>query len=817
MHRGRNYLGVLLGVAGFAATAMAATMAQIDNPAAPGGMTAATGQAFIDGNCIACHSNTAHVAGLTLEKAALSPIGPNAATWEKVVAKLQAGEMPPPNVKTRPDPHQTAALVSWLIGSLDKFAATNPDAGRPVVRRLTRAEYSNAVRDLLAIDVKPGDELPPDVVAFSFNNNGDALSLSPLLLDKYLRVARQVVRLATGDPALPKTLYSYPKPDKAHDWYVFQPPDTQRIWRDGVPFGANGGFSFTYYFPADADYDIRVYLGSTVIPDSQNAIGHRTFTLRTHVTAGSHMVAAMIAQEHALPEGPIPQYDGSAGALGGPIDPLVTTGMLPLLDVRLDGKRIQRFEVKPTSMVDLETPIGTNPGMPAVRTVEIEGPHNAKGVPRTPSRARIFVCHPASSRDETPCAERILSTVLRRAFRHDVSAADVKPFLTIYRKARERHDFEEGIRGALTAVLVSPRFLYRIEDDPQTVAVGRNYPIGDFELASRLSFFLWSSIPDEHLMAAARAGKLRNPKILNQEVVRMLADPKAAALVDNFGMQFLGLQDLDEFMPDKAVYPTFKVTLRDEFQEETKLFLRNIFMENRSIVDLVNANYSYLNEDLAQHYGVSGVFGDEFRRVTFKPDQPRGGVLTQGSVLLVTSHEDVTSPVFRGKWVLTNLLNQPPPNPPPNVPPIVATDPGGKPLTGREQLELHRKSPVCASCHTRMDPFGLSLENFDVTGAWRVKDEGGAVNAAVAMPDGSEWTGVSGLKDRLSGRPEQLANAFAGRLLVYALGRRLEAADQPTVRDIVRKAAAHGYRFDDIVTGVVDSVQFRMRRKAGET
>ena len=816
MRRVRRVLGVAgLAAAGFGAFAVLTTAADSTEPPETTAMAAvrANPQAFFDSYCGTCHSERMHTAGLVLEKAALSPIGPNAEVWEKVIAKLHAGEMPPSTTKKQPTPEEVKAMVAYLTSSMDTFAASNVRPGRPVVRRLTRVEYSNAVRDLLAIDLDPGDSLPPDVVAYSFNNNGDALSLSPLLLDKYLRVSRQVVRLATSDPSLPKALYRYPQPDRLNDWYQNQPPDKQSVWRSGVPFGANGGYSFRYYFPASGDYDIRVFLGSTVIPNSNSAIGHRTFSYRVSVPAGSHEVAAMVASEHTLPEGPIQQYDGKAGALGGPIDPLVTSGKLPLLDLRLDGKRLQRFEVKPTSLIDLETPNGTNPGMPAIRLVEVEGPYNPSGPAQTPSRKRIFVCQPASAKDEAPCARKILTTVARRAYRRDVADSDVKPLMAVYDKARVKGDFEAGIREALQAVLVSPQFLYRVEKDPPKAKAGQVYKVNDFDLASRLSFFLWSSIPDDQLLDAARAGKLRNADVMNREIARMLADRKADALVENFGMQYLGLHDLETMRPSKARYPKFNVTLRNEMMDESRLFMRSIIRENRSVTDLVNANYSYLNADLAKYYGVQGVYGDQFRRVTFPAGERRGGVLTQGSVLMVTSHEDITSPVLRGKWVLTNLLNQPPPSPPPNIPAIVATDPAGRPLTGREQLEQHRKSPVCASCHTRMDPFGLSMENFDVTGAWRVNDEGGKVNPVVNLPDGSGWDGVDGLKKRLASNPQDLATAFTGRLMVYALGRRLEGADQATLREIVRKAAPGGYRFNDLLNGVVESPQFKMRRK----
>ena len=798
--------------AGACSLAVAAAMAAASDKPVPSQFDAVHAQSFLDSNCTACHSDKLKTSGLTLEKTALSPVGPNAAVWEGVVAKLQAGEMPPPNVKKRPDPHETGELVSWLVGSLDKYAAANPNPGRPVVRRMTRAEFSNSVRDLLNIDVHPGDDLPPDTVAYTFNNNGNALSLSPLLLEKYLGVARRVARLATNDPSLLKTTYSYPLNDHAHEWWMTMPPDKQSTWMDGVPFGATSGQAFSYYFPAEGDYTFRAYLNTTQLPsDTPEVANHRRFEYRTHVKAGLHQVAVVIAAEHGLPEGPTSPSNGSAGQLPGPVDTIGSLKINPLLDIRLDGKRIQRFEVLPYVLTDLRAENAATPGVPSIRQVQVEGPFNAVGTSSSPSRDKIFLCHPKTPAEENPCAQRIIGTLLRQAFRREITPADMKPFMALYQKARG-DGFDEGIRETLQAILISPNFIFRVEQDPAGAAPDKNYRLNGYEMATRLSFLLWSSIPDDRLLADAKAGRLNTPEGVRREVVRMLADSKAAALVDNFGMQYVGLADMDDFFPEKNAYPDVQLTLRAEFKEETRRFLKDIIQGNNSIVGLVNANYSYLNADLARNYGIDGVVGDQFRKVVFKPGTPRAGVLTQGSVLMTTSHEDITSPVYRGKWILTNLLNQPPPNPPPGVPPIEARDPSGHALTGREQLEMHRKSPICASCHTRMDPFGFSLENFDVMGRWRTKDEGGAINTAVTLPDGSGWTGVDGLKQRLAGHPEQLANAFAGRLMVYALGRRLEASDQPALRAIVQASAARGYRFNDILMGVINSVQFQMRR-----
>ena len=795
---------------GFAAIAAGAVSVGLSGPArsaqaAPAAGSAQEWQGYLDANCVACHSERVKAGDLVLEKAALAPVADKADLWERVIRKVSSGEMPPPSVPRRPDAHQSAAFVAWLTRTLDEHAAAHPDAGRPTLRRLTRVEYSNAVRDLLAVDIDPGAQLPPDAVANGFNNSGDALSLSPLLLERYMQIARQVTRLAVGDMTLPRTVHT------------LTPPERQDYWRAGLPFGARGLPATEHYFPADGDYVIRVFTdlysglrnSGGRLPETE---GVRFFQQRVKVTAGAHRVSVTVPEEGAAAQGPIADIPGWAGGLGGPLDPLRSATPKPTLDIRLDGRRVGRFQVSPPSPVELGTPISVTPGAPWIRRVEIDGPYDPAGPGQTESRRRLFVCTPKAAREEEACARRILTPVTRRAFRREVAARDVEPFMAIYRKARERVDFEGAIQQALQGVLVSPAFLLRIEQDPRGAAPGRNHALEGHELATRLSFFLWSSIPDDRLLDAARSGRLTRPAVLEAETRRMLADPRAAALVDNFGMQFLGLQDLARTAPDKRLYPNFSATLAEDMGQEARLFLRSVLLGNRGVVDLVAADYSYLNERLARHYGVPGVVGPQFRRVGFGADSPRGGVLGMGAVLLVTSHQTTTSPVMRGKWVLANLLNQPPAPPPPGVPALVAATPSGRPLTGREQMEQHRTNPVCSSCHARMDPFGFALENFGVVGDWRTADDWGAVNAAVTMPDGSSFAGPVGLKRRLASHPDDFARAMTERLMTDAPGRRLTGADAPTVRAIVAEAQPGGYRFQDLVVELVKSTQFRMRR-----
>jgi hypothetical protein len=625
-----------------------------------------------------------------------------------------------------------------------------------------------------------------------------------LLMEKYLQAARRVTRLALGDATLPRANYS------------FQPPERQDLWREGLPFGARGLPDTEHYFPQSGEYNIRVFTdlyGFGRLPDTE---GQRFFQKRVFVEAGSHHVSAMVPEESAFPQGPIPDIPGWAGGIGGPLDPLRVATRPPLLDLRLDGKRIARFEIKPPTISELGTPVSVTPGSPWIRRLEIDGPYNPAGAGRTASRERILTCAPKAAREEAACAQRILTGIARRAFRREVSARDVAPFMAIYGDARPGSNFEGALQQALSAVLVAPDFLLRVERDPTRAKPGQNYALNDYELATRLSFFLWSSIPDERLLDLAKAGRLRNDQVLERETRRMLADPRATALVDNFGMQFLGLQDIRAFMPDKTIYPDFNTTLRDDMEQEAKLLLREVLLNNRSVTDLLGANYSFLNQRLAEHYGVPGVSGSRFRRVTFGPNDPRGGVLGLGAVLLTSSHPYATSPVLRGKWVLASLLNQPPSPPPPGVPALEPTAPSGRILTGREQMEQHRTNPVCSSCHARMDPFGFALENFDVTGRWRDKDEGGPVNPEVALPDGSAFSGPAGLRQRLVSRREDFAQAMTERLMVYALGRGLAGGDGPTVRKIVTEMNSDEYRFDNLVIQLVKSTQFRMRKKEAD-
>jgi hypothetical protein len=752
-------------------------------------------QALLDRYCVPCHNQKSKTAGLVLENSDSEHPASRPEFWEKVISKLAAGEMPPAGLP-RPDATSQKAFTASLIKDLDAAAEKTLYAGRPVISRLNRLEYANAIRDLLNIELPVADELPPDGVAAGFDNIGDALSMSPLLLEQYLKVARKVSEVAVG--------VSDPSPVTE----IFPAPEEQSNWLGaGMPFGTRGGVRVQYYFPLDGEYSLRAFIGRDSLPHAE---GVRFFQTRVAIKAGSHVVIATFPDEFADREGPVPNVSGKGGAaLGGPLD---TRGSAihPTIEFRVDARRVKLFEIGGISVG--EAAFAGQPGPPTLDRVEISGPYNAKGASETPSQRRIFVCRPKGKDDETACASRIISTITRRAFRRDVTAADLSPFLAAYTTARLKNGFEFSIAAALRDILLAPDFLFRLEFDPPGAAPGSAQKVSDWELASRLSFFLWSSIPDDELLDTARSGRLRNPQVLRREVGRMLADPRASTLADNFAAQWLGLRALAEIKPDPKVYPEFDSGLANDFEQETRLFVRSIIRDNRSVLDLIGADYSYLNERLAQVYGVPGVVGPGFRRISLAEKPERGGLLGQGSILLLTSHTTKTSPILRGKWILDNLLNSPPPPPPPGVPPLDESPANGQKLTTRQQVERHRNNAVCASCHSRMDPFGFALENFDVIGKWRLRDEGGEIDPSGKLPNGETFAGPQGLKQSLLNHPERFVDATTARLLTYALGRELTLRDQPAIRRITQDIAAGGYRFDDLIAAIVNSVPFQMRQ-----
>jgi Protein of unknown function (DUF1592)/Protein of unknown function (DUF1588)/Protein of unknown function (DUF1585)/Protein of unknown function (DUF1587)/Protein of unknown function (DUF1595) len=750
---------------------------------------------LINRYCVSCHNERLKTGGLALDTIDVDHVSDNVATWEKVLRKVQARAMPPAAPgRSRPDEANYDAFASYLETSLDRIAATAPDPGRTdTFHRLNRTEYQNAVRDLLALDIDASSMLPADDASHGFDNVNVG-GLSPTLLDRYLSAAQKVSRLAIGSPV---------RSPGAHT--VVLPADlTQDDHFDGLPYGTRGGATFRYTFPADGDYGFQIRLTRDRNENFEGLAQPHDVELAID---GERIQVFSIAARQPRPEN---SAEGEA-----PLD----AGMVVKVPVKAGPHVVAAAFIKKPSALSEATrqPFkadynGRN--LAAIFSVSVAGPYNPTGPGDTPSRRRLFQCRPAKPAEEGACAKTILTTLARRAYRRAPTSEDVQELLTFYKEGRaDGSGFETGIEMALRAVLASPEFLFRIERDPASIASNTVYRIGDVELASRLSFFLWSSIPDDALLDLAIREKLNDPAILEQQVRRMLADRRSEMLVLNFAEQWLYLRNLRAANPDPRLFPDFDDNLRQAFRRETELFFESIKNDDRSVLDLLRANYTFVNERLAKHYGIPYVYGSHFRRVALPVDGPRGGLLGQASVLTVTSYANRTSPVQRGKWVLENLIGMPPPPPPPNVPPLKDAGAAGKVLSMRERMAEHRSNPACASCHRLMDPIGLSTENFDAVGRWRVKSESGEpVEATGGLPDGSTFDGIVGLRRALLNRPEVFVTTLIEKLLTYGLGRGIAYYDAPAVRAITREARASDYRFSSIVLGIVNSTPFRMRR-----
>jgi mono/diheme cytochrome c family protein len=768
---------------------------------APGRSTPVIDRALVDKYCVSCHNARLKTGDLALDAVDMADIPARAEVWEKVVRKLRSHMMPPAGAM-QPDAPAVATFVSSLEGALDRGAAARPTPGRTLLHRFNRAEYANAVRDLLALEVDPVPLLPPDDSTFGFDNISDILGISPLLMERYVSAAERISALAVGDPSLPKTSALYRLRNDL--------PQGEHI--DGLPIGTRGGALIRHTFPLDGEYVIKLKLWRTSVGFTRG-----------------------LQQQHELEV----SLDGARAMLapvGGEADYRLSVLNAGALDIELDGRL--RTRVKATAgphdvlatFIAIAGGVATGPeslrpsmfavdplyihGVPGIESLIIEGPFNATVPRETPSRRAIFTCKPTSATDEATCARTILTRLARRAYRRPVTDADVQPLLAMYRTGRTNAGFEQGIEVALQGILTSPYFLFRAEQDPPALAAGAAHRITNIELASRLSFFLWSSIPDEPLLALAAQGTLGQPAVLEREVRRMLKDPRAGALVANFGGQWLHLRNLAAFVPDRTDFPEFDDLLRQAMRRETELFLASVIDEDRSALDLLRADYTFVNERLARHYGMRGVYGANFRRVSLT-DPSRYGLLGQASVLAVTSYPNRTSPVVRGRWILENILGATPAPPPPNVPPLADT---AKPKTMRERMSSHRANPVCASCHRVMDPIGLALENFDATGAWRSKDGEAPIDASDTLADGTKVDGPVALRQALLREPDRFVATLTEKLMTYGLGRGLDYNDMPAVRAIVRDAAASDYRMSSIIMGIVKSVPFQMRTKppAGE-
>ena len=766
--------------------------------------------------CFACHNERLKTADLALNQAGAADPVRDAEIWEKVIRKLRGRTMPPAGAP-RPEDSFYETFASYLEKALDGAAEAHPNPGRSATsHRLNRAEYANAVRDLLGLEIDAAKLLPSDDSG-SFDNLGDLLSVSPGLMEKYLVAAGKISRLAVGDPSIPADV----------ETYTVSPFLVQgnRMSED-LPFGTRGGLAVWHHFPLDGEYVLKVRLQRTEQQGYILGIAEPHFLdLRLD---HARIQLFRFGGEH------VGRSEGSGAADAVPPDFEQSQYERHLdddMEVRFPaqaGTRLVQVAFlnenaahesvyAPRSYATLADATLPNVNLrgaadPALSSVSITGPFDPQGPGDTPSRRAIFTCHPAAAPEEEPCARRILSRLARRAYRRPVTDEEVGPLLDLYQTGRQQGGFEAGIQMAVEGLLVSTEFLFRIERDPQGVPPNTAYQLSDLELASRLSFFLWSSIPDEELLGLAEQGKLSDPAVLEQQVRRMLADHRSQALIDNFAGQWLFLRNLKTKSPNRDVFPEFDETLRDAFAQETELFLEANLREDRPVLDLLTADFTFLNERLARHYGIPGVYGNRFRKVKVA-DKHRRGLLGHGSILMITALANRTSPVLRGKWVLENILAAPPPPPPPDVPPLKEKGEGAK-GTMRQQMEEHRKNPACIVCHARMDPIGFALEPFDAIGKWRDSDDGLPIDASGTLPDGSAFQGPAELRQALLNRPELIAGAVSEKLLTYALGRTLESYDAPAVRKIVRQAAPRDYCWSSIILGIVRSVPFQMRRSA---
>jgi mono/diheme cytochrome c family protein len=770
-------------------------------------------RALLQRYCITCHSDAGAQRGIVpISLQPLDPANVSAHTeaWEKVVRKLRTATMPPAG-SPRPDPAAYAAFASTVESALDRAAAARPNPGRvPAVHRLNRFEYTNAIRDLLALEIDGDSMLPDDESSYGFDNNASVLSLTPALLERYLLAARKIGRLALGDPTIRPAVATY-------RMALSKVQDARE--NEDLPFGTRGGAAIRHAFPLDGEYVLKISLRRNwSSPEIRGIEKREQIDVRLD---GVRVKLFEIGGECAGSRDPKCIVDGSAtlstSLYGRSADDALQVRFPAKAGTRLVGVAfLNRNSAQEGVSPEYSPPrsssfISSVEGGMAADIITIEGPFNAARPTDSASRREIFVCQPTGAQDEESCARKILSTLVRRAYRRPVTDRDVEPLLGLYRNGRRDGDFETGIQFALEGLLVSPNFLLRVERDPANLTGGTPYRISDLELASRLSFFLWSSIPDDALLDAATRGELKDPKVLDQQVRRMLADRRATALVRNFTGQWLQLRNMRVMEPDPRVFPDFDESLREAFIAETEMFLESQMREDRPLTEILTANYTFVNERLAKFYGFPNVYGSHFRRVT-SSDPRRQGLLSQGSILTLTSYSTRTSPVVRGKFLLDNIVGAPPPPPPPNVPPLPDAGKGAQVATSmRDRMEAHRKNPVCAGCHARMDPLGFAFENFDGIGKWRSREANLPINASGTFPNGAKFDGPAEFVNGLVSQREEFVRTFADKLLTYALGRGADYYDQPAIRRIVREAAPGNYRWSAVILGVVKSAPFQMR------
>ena len=737
--------------------------------------------------CLDCHDSDLAKGGLDLEPALDAPIGEHLSEWESVVRKLNARQMPPVG-KKRPSEKEYVALVKVLVGNLDAHAAQHPNPGHTdTLRRLNRTEYQNAIRDLLDLEIDAAKLLPADESSHGFDNITVG-ELSPLLLNRYISAAQKISRLAVGTPIAPTGDTFRPPADLSQEYHV-----------QGLPLGTRGGMLFSYNFPQDGEYEFQVHLT-------------RDRNEQVEGLRGTHEMELLLdrAQQATFTVKP-PKNRNNHNDVDAHLKTRIKVSAgQKQVGVTFVKKAFSLIETKRQPYIARYNHHRHPRQSPAVFQVSITGPFESTGTSETPSRRRIFSATPGITGSEEAAAQKILQNLARLAYRRPVDKTDLNRLMKFYQQGAEEGGFEAGIENALSSILVSPSFLFRKEDVPKGTQSGEVYALDDFELASRLSFFLWSSIPDEELLDLAEAGKLRHPKALEAQVRRMLADPKFRSLVDNFANQWLYLRNLASITPNHRLFPDFDDNLRQAFRQETELFFESILQEDRSVLDLLNANYTYLNERLAKHYQIPNVYGPRFRKVFLHPNYQRGGILRHGSILTVTSYATRTSPVIRGNWILENILGAPAPPPPEDVPTLEENN-VDQSLPVRERLSQHRENPACASCHNLMDPVGFSMENYDAIGRWRTHVEGRKLDVSGGLPDGNQFNGTQGLEKALLQRPELFATTFTEKLMTFALGRGIEPHDGPAIRKIVADAAKEDFKASSIINGIVTSVPFTMR------
>ncbi|MCZ6752632.1 MAG: DUF1592 domain-containing protein [Acidobacteria bacterium] len=801
---------------GIALAGVSCLQAAAQQPASPAPPPASQYRVLLNRYCVTCHNEKLQTAGLMLDTVDVAHVSEGAEVWEKVVRKLRTGEMPPPGMP-RPDQPAYDSFAAYLMTELDRAATARPNPGRPAIQRLNRAEYTNAIRDLLNLDIDGASLLPADDSSYGFDNIGDVLTVSPTLLERYMSAATKLSRFAIGDTVIGAVSETYEVSPRLEQ--------RERV-SEALPFGSRGGVAIRHHFPLDGEYVIKILLQRDRVLDIRGlAEPHQLDILLDGETIKQFTVGG--EGKSKSQENGQQQYE-STGENGQESYERTADANLEFRFSAKAGTRVVGItfldrDPKPEGVLRrlvVASQYVRNDDVPGVGIVTITGPYNATGPGDTPSRRKIFVCHPdhnpaGGGEDTEPCPSRILSRLARQAYRRPVTDRDIQTLLSFYWTGSGKGGFEAGIGLALRRMLVSPEFLFRVERDPANVAPNTAYPISDLELASRVSFFLWSSLPDEELLGLAERGKLKDPAVLERQVRRMLADPRSKALVSNFAGQWLYLRNMKEVVPDPETFPEFDENLREAFLRETELFFGSMLREDRSVLDLLNADYTFLNERLARHYGIPDIYGNHFRRVTLS-DERRRGLLGQGSILTVTSYPSRTSPTFRGKWLLENILGTPPPPPPNNVPSLTDRGEDGKILSVREQMEAHRVNPACSGCHSRMDPMGFALENFDAIGRWRTTSGNNVpIDSSGVLPDGTKFQGPVGLRKVLLSHREELVSTVTEKLLTYALGRGVEYTDAPAIRKIVRETAAGGHRWSSLLLGVVQSTPFQMRRSQG--